>query len=266
MREIGERRGGERQRLRKGNLGSFSAFDVVLQQRPSLEKSTLHCCPVLGCHHRSRIVAAVTPSTLQCFLGVGGGCDDGVLSSLLPLSVSLAVLVVNVSVKADEAMSGSPVSSGRRAGGWRRLRRIDSGGPSETQQRTAPQREFITLDNDDEESEEVRTKEERGEERKEGRDGGIGGVKAEEGKEEEEGEDDSGVDHCSICLGRCSDPATLDSCSHSFCFVCIFRWCTDVSPLSTQNNTNPSHTPPLTSFAVPLPLTVCACGLCLCVG
>jgi len=33
---------------------------------------------------------------------------------------------------------------------------------------------------------------------------------------------------CSICLGQPVDAAVLDSCAHSFCFVCIFRWCTDI--------------------------------------
>lgn len=38
--------------------------------------------------------------------------------------------------------------------------------------------------------------------------------------------------HCVICLNYISDIAYLDGCDHhSFCFVCIYRWCTDVRTL-----------------------------------
>ena len=49
---------------------------------------------------------------------------------------------------------------------------------------------------------------------------------------------------CSICLGQPTDVAVLDSCSHSFCFLCIFRWCTDICnncPLCKRRVTQITH-------------------------
>ena len=54
--------------------------------------------------------------------------------------------------------------------------------------------------------------------------------------------DDEGA--CSICLGLPVDPAVLDSCVHSFCFLCIFRWCTDICnncPLCKRRVTQIKH-------------------------
>ena len=49
---------------------------------------------------------------------------------------------------------------------------------------------------------------------------------------------------CSICLGQPADAAVLDSCAHSFCFLCIFRWCTDICnncPLCKRRVTQIKH-------------------------
>ena len=55
-------------------------------------------------------------------------------------------------------------------------------------------------------------------------------------------DDDEGA--CSICLGQPADAAVLDSCVHSFCFLCIFRWCTDICnncPLCKRRVTQIKH-------------------------
>jgi len=40
----------------------------------------------------------------------------------------------------------------------------------------------------------------------------------------------SSVSHCAICLeSPCIDEASLDSCSHKFCFSCILKWTTQIS-------------------------------------
>ena len=125
-------------------------------------------------------------------------------------------------------MSTSP-ASGRRAGGWKRLRRIDSDGDRDSSPKASTAkrrgRDVITLDDEDDDDGEAE------EERKEGK--AMTVEAAAEGAAGQAEDDTKGAvddEYCSICLGAFSDTATLDSCSHTFCFVCIFRWCTDVSP------------------------------------
>ena len=130
-------------------------------------------------------------------------------------------------------MSTSPA----RRGGWKRLRRVGSAGKAQPPRR----REVISLSaEDDVDEEELRHSASQPTGRK--GEASRGGEEKRVGVEKEDASSAAGAeeegDVCSICLSPYTDATRLQSCSHSFCFVCIYRWCMDVRHNSTPPRTH----------------------------